>query len=138
MCSRKIEKIPSIRFLVVKEAFSKQVNIQSKEMKPLQSGRTAFVWMGVHFVDNDPIKWQQKLVHKLFSTTFEIVLIVSATLHVISLLNVKLSSPEEFFFVLLQFVMMVHGFSAFITIYSRSSRISTVFQSLTEIYEKCN
>lgn len=106
-------------------------------MKPLASGRRAFVWMGVCFVDDDPVSWQQKLAQKIFSVAFGMIVIATATLHVITLSKLRLNNAEEFFLVLVQLVMAVHGLSAFITIYSHGSRISTVFQTLTQIYEKC-
>lgn len=109
----------------------------NKKMKPLRSARRAFYWMSVHFADDSPtVNWQQKYAQKIFSTVFAMILIATATLHVKTLFELRFINAEEFFLVLLQFVMMIHGFSAFITIYLFSSRISIVFQSLTQICEK--
>lgn len=106
-------------------------------MKPLEKGRRSLNWMGIYFVDDEPVSGQLKLAQKSTATIFAITFITISSLHVITFLKLQLINPEEFFFVLLQFVMTAHGTSAFITIYSCSSRITTVFQSLTEIFEKC-
>lgn len=109
------------------------ISFFKNKMKALEIGRRTFIWLGVHFADEDPVSWQQKL----FSVVFAIKYIVISALHVITFLKLQRINAEEFFFVLLQLVMMVHSCSAFITIYAYGSRISTVFQSLTQIYEKC-
>lgn len=106
-------------------------------MKPLEKSRRALNWMGIYFADDHPVSGQQKLVQKLFAIAFAIVFISFASFHVISLIKLRLTNPEQFFFVLLQFMVTVHATSSFITIYCFGSHISTAFQELTEIYEKC-
>lgn len=106
-------------------------------MKLLQNGRKTLVWLGVHFADDDPISSKQKLAKKAFAVTFAITFIVVFSFYVISFLNVQLNDVEEFFFTLLEFLISIQCGAAFITIYLHGSRISTVFQGLTQIYEKC-
>lgn len=106
-------------------------------MKPLENGRQALHWMGIHFADDEPVSGQLKFARRSFAIAYAIIFIVISTLHVITFLQLRFISPEEFFFVLLQFVMTAHGTSAFITVYSCGAHIPIVFQNLTEIYEKC-
>lgn len=106
-------------------------------MKLLEKGRRTLNWMGIHFSDDDPVNRKIKLAQNASTIIFVMLFITIATLHVKSFLNLRIINPEEFFFILTQFVMAAHGSSAFITIYSSCNRITTVFQCLTEIYEKC-
>lgn len=106
-------------------------------MKPLERGRRTLIWMGIQFADDEPIKGRYKLAQIVTSTIYAIVFIAFSSLHLIAFLQLDPINPEEFFFVLLQLVLSVHGFSAFITVYSYGSYITAVFQCLTEIYEKC-
>lgn len=123
---------------VVKEVSSKPVDTfwNIWEMKPLENSRRTLVWMGVHFTDDDPVSWRLQLAQKTFAITFAIIFIAFSTLHVITFLKLRFINPEEFFFALLQFIMTVQTTTFFITIYLFSSRISTVFQCLTQIYKK--
>lgn len=106
-------------------------------MKPLEKGRRSLIWMGIKFADDEPVSRHQNFVQKSSAIVFAITFIAFSTLHVITFSNVRLINPEEFFFVLVQFVFTAHGTSAFIMIYSCSSRISNVFQILTQIYKEC-
>lgn len=106
-------------------------------MKTFENSRRALNWTGVKFFDDEPISWQQNIAQKVFSITFASIFIVIVTLHVIILIKVQFINPEEFFYILLQLIATVHASSAFITICSCGSGISTVFQSLTEFYQKC-
>lgn len=106
-------------------------------MKPLETGRRALTWMGIQFADDDPDGGQQKFAKRVFSVTFRIIFIGISSQHVITFLTLQPVDAEEFFFILLQFVMAVYGITSFITIYSCDSLIPIVFQSLTEIYKKC-
>lgn len=106
-------------------------------MKPLEKGRRTLIWLGIHFADDDPVSRQLNVAHKLSAIIYAIIFMTFSSLHLITFLQLKPINPEEFFFVLLQLVLSVHGLSAFITVYSYGSHITTVFQSLTEIYEKC-
>lgn len=106
-------------------------------MRPLESGRQILNWLGIQFADDQPVSRQQKLTQKIFAVIFAMAFIAIATLHTVMFVKLRLTNPEEFFFVLLQFAMFIHTWASFITLYSYSTRISTVFQYLTEIYEKC-
>lgn len=108
------------------------------KMKPLEKGRRALYWIGVHFTDDDvPVSQQQMMTQKSFACTFAIIFIGMVTFHVIAFFKFQFTNAEEFFSLLLQFVLTAHVFSSYITINSCRSRISTVFQLLTNIYEKC-
>lgn len=106
-------------------------------MKLLKSGRRVLIWVGVQFADSESVSWQRMVAHHLFALAFAIIFIAISTLYVITFLKLHLVNPEEFFFILLQFVVTIHAFTSFITIYACASHISTVFRLLTEIYEKC-
>lgn len=106
-------------------------------MKPLEKGRRALNWMGVHFADDEPVSGQLKLSQKLYSIAFTVVFIAIGALHVTTFWKVQLINTAEFFFVLLQLLMSLHACSTLFTIYSCGSGISTVFRCLTEMYEKC-
>lgn len=106
-------------------------------MKAFEKGRRTLNWMGIHFVDDEPISGHLRLAQNASAAIFAMVFIVIVSLHIKTFVNLRTINPEEFFFVLLQFVMTAHGFSAFITVYSRCSRISVVFQCLTKIYDEC-
>lgn len=107
-------------------------------MKPLEKGRNALIWMGIHFADDEPVSQQLKLARKSSAAAFAFIFIVIATMHVIMFIEVRLiNNPEEFFIVLLQLVTSIYESAGFITIYVYGSRISIVFQSLAQIYEKC-
>lgn len=150
MCATKWRKLRWIDSVVYVAVSSTEVPIsytsiktsqyffsKTKTMKPLERSRQVLVWMGVQFVDDDPVSLRQKLARKLSTVAFAIVFVAISTLHVTTFLKLRLSNPEEFFFVLLQFAMMGHCCSGFITIYAYGSHISTVLQSLTQIYENC-
>lgn len=107
------------------------------EMKPLEEGRRALNWMGIHFADDHPVSGKQRFAQKSFAVAFAIVFIAFATFHVTSIMKLRLINPEKFFFVLLQFMVTVHATASFITIYLFGSHISTSFQELTDIYGKC-
>lgn len=108
-------------------------------MKLLESGRITLIWMGVHFADDDDnlISWQHKWARKTFAITYATLFIAFSTMHVIRFLSVQFINMEDFFFVLSLFIMTVQSSSAFTTAYLYRSLVSTVFQSLTQIYEKC-
>lgn len=106
-------------------------------MKPLEKGRRALNWMGIYFADDEPVSWRLKIVQKLFSIAFALTFITFATLNAMAFRKLQSITPEEFFFVLVQFVMSLHVSSGLITFYLNGSGISTMFQRLTEIYEKC-
>lgn len=106
-------------------------------MRPLEKGRRALNWMGIYFVDDEPVRWQLKFEQKIFSIVFALTFITFATLNVMAFRKLPSITPEEFFFVLVQFLMSLHVSSGIITIYLNGSGISTVFQQLTKIYEKC-
>lgn len=106
-------------------------------MKPLEKGRRVLNWMGIHFSDDEAVIWQLKWAQNASAVIYAILFITIFSLYAITFLELQTINPEEFFFVLLQFVMAAHGSSAFITIYLRGAYISSVFKSLTEIYEKC-
>lgn len=106
-------------------------------MKPLERGRRTLIWMGIQFADDEPLKGRFKLTQIVTSTSYAILFIAFSSLHLVAFLQLETVNPEEFFFVLLQLILSVHGLSAFITVYSYGSYITTVFQCLTEIYEKC-
>lgn len=106
-------------------------------MKPLEIGRRSLNWLGIHFVDDNPVGQKLKLAQKASAVIYAALFISICSLHVITFFSVDTINPEEFFFVLLQFVITAHGSSAFITVYFYGSRISIVFQSLAEIYKEC-
>lgn len=106
-------------------------------MKPLEKGRLALNWMGIYFADDGPVNWQRKLAQKIFSIAFALTFITFATLNVMTFRKLQSITSEEFFFVLVQFVMSIHMSSGLIAIYLNGAGISTVFQCLTAIYEKC-
>lgn len=106
-------------------------------MRPLGSGRQILNWLGVQFADDQPVSREQKLAQKIFAVIFAMAFITIATLNIVMFVKLRLTNPEEFFFVLMQFAMFIHAWASFITLYSYSARISAVFQYLTEIYEKC-
>lgn len=106
-------------------------------MKPLEKGRRVLAWIGINFVDeNAPKTIEEKCARKISPVIFRSVCIGIFIIHVITLLKVKFSDTEEYFYTLMQFVFIIHGSSSFITLIS-CSRISIMFQGLTEIYEKC-
>lgn len=107
------------------------------EMKPLEKGRRTLLWMGIHFADDEPVNDQTKLAQNSVAIIYAMIFIAFCSAHLITFLQLEPINPEEFFFVLLQLVLTVHGFSAFITIYAYGPYITTLFQNLTEIYEKC-
>ena len=106
-------------------------------MKPLASGRKVLIWLGVHFVDDKPVSWQQKLAQKSCSVAVAIIFIIITIFQVRTFMRVQFINKEEFFYVLLYVVFLIQSGSSFITIYLYGSNIETVFQSLTQIYEKC-
>lgn len=106
-------------------------------MKVLENGRRALNWMGIHFVDDEPVSRRIKLAQNASAFIFAITFITIAMIHVKTFFNLRTINPEEFFFVLLQFVMTAHGCSAFVTVYTKCGLVSMVFQGLTEIYKKC-
>lgn len=108
-------------------------------MKPLEKSRQSLKWMGIHFAEDEDgiVIGQRKFAQKTFSNAFAITFIVIAIVHVISIIKLQFTNPERFFFVLQQFMITVHASTAFITIYFFGPRISTVFENLSEIYEKC-
>ena len=106
-------------------------------MKPLEKGRRALIWLGIHFADDEPVSDQLKLTQKAFSIIYAVIFMAFFCVHSMAFLTLRFVNPQEFFLILVQYVMMIHGSTAFITIYSCSSCISKVFQSLTQIYEKC-
>lgn len=106
-------------------------------MKALGNGRRALNWMGIHFVDDEPVSRRIMLAQNTTAFIFAITFITIALTHVKTFFNLRTINPEEFFFVLLQFVMTAHGCSAFVTIYTKCGRVPMVFQELTEIYGKC-
>lgn len=106
-------------------------------MKPLEKGRRVLAWIGINFVDEvAPVTSHQKFARKVFPFMFQSVCIAMFVVHVITLLKVRFIDTEENFYMLMQFVFVIHGSSSFITLIS-CSRISIMFQGLTEIYEKC-
>lgn len=106
-------------------------------MKPLKRGRQAFIWLGINIADDEPTSWRQKLAQKTFTISFIMLFITAAIFHLRTFLKLQLTDPEELFFVLIQVMMAIQTSFNFVLIYSCASRISTVFQYLTEIYEKC-
>lgn len=106
--------------------------------KPFESGRRALTWMGVHFADDDPVPVsdQRKFAKKVFAFVYATLFIGTSIFHVTSL-EFQFVNVEEFFFILVQFIMTVQGSTSFIMIYLHGSRLSTLYQSLTSIYEKC-
>lgn len=106
-------------------------------MKPIENGRRVLAWIGINFVDDDaPVTSQEKFVRKASPFIFKSVCTVIFVVHVITLLKVRFTDAEEYFYTLMQFVFVIHGSSSFITLVS-CSRISIMIQGLTEIYEKC-
>lgn len=108
-----------------------------EEMKLLQCGRSTLVWLGVQFADDGPINWQLKLARKAFAIAYAIIYVGFSAVHVQSFVSVRFSNVEEFFFILSQFTMTIQSSSAFITVYVFNSRLTRVFQSLTQIHKKC-
>lgn len=108
-------------------------------MKLLKNGRNVLIWMGVQFADDDDfgVSWQKRFAQKAFYVSFIIIITAIAALHVNSLLTLGLINAELFFFIFLQFIMTMHGITAFMTIYLFGSHISIVIQRLTEIHKKC-
>lgn len=106
-------------------------------MKPLQEGRRALIWLGVQFADDDVVSYRKRLARKAYAFIIGGAFIGVSSVHMAAFLRLRDVNVEEFFFILLQFVMTAHGSSSFIMIYLQGSHISTVIQSLTNIYEKC-
>lgn len=106
-------------------------------MKPLEKGRRVLSWIGIKFKDEEaPVTCEQRFFRVTCPFIFRTVCIAIFVVHVITLLSVRFSDTEEYFYVLMQFVFTIHASSSFITLIS-CSRISIMFEGLTEIYEKC-
>lgn len=106
-------------------------------MKPLEKGRRVLAWIGIKFADEiPPVTSHERFARNVFPFIFKWVCFGIFVVHVTTLLKVRFDDPEEYFFVLMQFVFVIHGSSSFFTLIA-CSRISNMFQDLTEIYEKC-
>lgn len=106
-------------------------------MKPLEKGRRVLTWIGINFLDEDaPTTNEEKCARKISPVFFKSICIGIFVVHVITFMKVRFTDAEEYFYTLMQFVFVIHGSSSFITLVS-CSRISIMFQGLTEIYEKC-
>lgn len=106
-------------------------------MKPLEKSRRLLNWIGVHFADAVPVSRRLQLAQNVSAIAYAIVFLVILTLHLMTFLNVHLEGPQDFFYELLQIIMVFHVTSSYITVYSHGSHIVATFQSLTEIYKKC-
>lgn len=110
---------------------------RKENMKPLEKGRQVLTWIGINFVDEvAPTTSGGKCARKISPVLFRSVCIAIFVVHVITLMKVRFTDAEEYFYTLIQFVFIIHGSSSFFTLVA-CSRISLMFQGLTEIYEKC-
>lgn len=120
---------------------SNSVRIQNKteiKMKILGTGRQILSWFCTDAIDG-PLTKHQMLLRKNFRLVFKVISTAVYAASNLSLLRNLCSGNDidEIFFGFYQFNITSHGASAVVVIYAISSKLSSLFRNLEDIYNAC-
>lgn len=106
-------------------------------MKPLQTAQQILVWFCLLFDDGVSISRKEKLARKSFALIFSAMCAGVVLLSAITFFKHARISVEEFFVVFYQFGINLNTICGFVTIFWFGKELSKIFESLSDICDKC-